>query len=84
MPIFSMRRAISSFASGTLMPSRKSELMRMVLSPSFSTKASVPTSKVAGSVPFGATTGMTGRPYLRAKSRSRWSCAGQPKMAPSP
>ena len=27
---------------------------------------------------------MTGRSYLRAKSRSRWSCAGQPKMAPVP
>src|SRR5262249_598988 len=25
-----------------------------------------------------------GRPYLRAKSRSRWSWAGQPKMAPVP
>ena len=34
--------------------------------------------------PSGRTTGMTGRPYLRAKSRSRWSCAGQPKMAPVP
>ena len=33
---------------------------------------------------LGATTGMTGRPYLRANSMSRWSCAGQPKMAPVP
>jgi hypothetical protein len=32
----------------------------------------------------GITTGMTGRPYLRAKSRSRWSPDGQPKMAPVP
>jgi len=24
------------------------------------------------------------QPYLRAKSRSRWSCAGQPKDAPVP
>ena len=27
---------------------------------------------------------MTGRSYFRAKSRSRWSWAGQPKMAPVP
>ena len=39
---------------------------------------------VAGSAPSGITTGMTGRPYLLAKSRSRWSPDGQPKMAPVP
>ena len=33
---------------------------------------------------LGATTGTTGRPYLRANSRSRWSPDGQPKMAPVP
>ena len=37
-----------------------------------------------GPRPGGSTTGITGRPYLRAKSRSRWSCAGQPKIAPVP
>ena len=46
--------------------------------------ASRPTSKVAGSAPSGTTTGTTGSLYLRAKSRSRWSCAGQPKIAPVP
>ena len=34
--------------------------------------------------PGAAKTSITGSPYLRAKSRSRWSCAGQPKMAPVP
>ena len=34
--------------------------------------------------PRGAKTSITGSPYLRAKSRSRWSCAGQPKIAPVP
>ena len=32
----------------------------------------------------GSTTGVLPRPYLLTKSRSRWSCAGQPKMAPVP
>jgi len=27
---------------------------------------------------------ITGKSYLRQKSRSRWSCAGQPKIAPVP
>ena len=34
--------------------------------------------------PSGATTACTFSPYLRAKSRSRWSCAAQPKIAPVP
>ena len=36
------------------------------------------------SSPGGSTTGTTFRPYLRAKSRSRWSWPGQPKIAPVP
>ncbi len=36
------------------------------------------------SVSTGATTGMIGRSYFLAKSKSRWSCAGQPKIAPVP
>ena len=32
----------------------------------------------------GQTTGVLPRPYLLTKSRSRWSCAGQPKIAPVP
>ena len=36
--------------------------------------------EAGGSAPGGSTTGLTCRPYLRAKSRSRWSCAGQPKI----
>ena len=32
-----------------------------------------PTSKLATSASFGTTAGVTVRPYLRAKSRSRWS-----------
>ena len=31
-----------------------------------------------------AKTSTTGSRYFRAKSRSRWSCAGQPKIAPVP
>jgi hypothetical protein len=41
-------------------------------------------SKLLGSASDGTTTGVTASPYLRAKSRSRWSCAGQPKIAPVP
>jgi hypothetical protein len=40
--------------------------------------------KVFASASSGITTGTTGRPYLLAKSRSRWSPDGQPKIAPVP
>ncbi len=39
---------------------------------------------VFGSWPSGQTTGVLPSLYLLTKSRSRWSCAGQPKMAPVP
>ncbi len=39
----------------------------------------------ASSPPSGGwTTTRTGRPFARAKSRSRWSCAGTPMTAPVP
>ncbi len=43
-----------------------------------------PIVKVAASSPGGSTTTGTGSAYLAAKSRSRWSPHGQPKMAPVP
>jgi hypothetical protein len=62
------------------MPFRKPEL---IITPS-SVKAVSSMVKLAASGPSGATTATTGRPYLRAKSRSRWSPEGQPKIAPVP
>ncbi|CFW35500.1 Uncharacterised protein [Bordetella pertussis] len=35
-------------------------------------------------MPSSATTWRIGRPYLRAKAKSRSSCAGTPITAPSP
>ena len=67
-------------AEAVSLPSRKPEL---IITPS-SVKAMSPTVKVAASPPFGSTTGVTSSPYFRAKSRSRWSCAGQPKSEPVP
>ena len=42
------------------------------------------TTNVFGSTSGGHTTGVLPSPYLLTKSRSRWSCAGQPKIAPVP
>ena len=69
------RRAVS-----VSMPSRKPEWM-MAPGPVYD---SAPTVNDAASSPGGSTTAGVARPYLRAKSRSRWSPAGQPKMAPVP
>jgi len=46
--------------------------------------ACAPTVNDPASSPGGSTTAGVARPYFRAKSRSRWSPAGQPKMAPVP
>ena len=77
---FSNSSITRRLAAATPSPSRKPELYA---TPS-SVCATSPTLKVAASAPCGSTTGVTESPYLRAKSRSRWSCAGQPKMAPVP
>jgi len=34
--------------------------------------------------PSGCTTTRTGSPYMRANSKSRWSCAGTAMTAPAP
>ena len=47
-------------------------------------KASVVILKLFPVIFVGLTTGITSRLYSLAKSRSRWSCAGQPKIAPNP
>ena len=62
------------------MPSRKLELI-IVPSPS---KALSLMANVAASSPAGRITGLNGSSYFFAKSRSRWSPEGQPKMAPVP
>jgi hypothetical protein len=53
----------------------------LIITPS-SVKASVVILKLFPVIFVGLTTGITSRLYSLAKSRSRWSCAGQPKIAP--
>ena len=68
---------MAAIASALLMPSSGPEL------------TSVPSPGVACQVCAGSgrsvcTTTWTGRPNSRAKSRSRWSCAGTAMIAPVP
>ena len=53
-------------------------------SPSVATPVSAGSPRLTPSSPFTSTTTRTGRPNARAKSRSRWSCAGTAMIAPCP
>ena len=69
-----------SLAFSILKPLRKFEFI-IVPSPIY---ASFLINIFCSSTFAGQTTGKTGRPYLLAKSKSLWSCAGQPNIAPVP
>ena len=79
LPSFSRRSATAFLPSVLGMPSKSPEL---TITPSAVKAASM----LAGSRtwPSGLMTTLTGRPYLRANSKSRWSWAGTPMTAPVP
>ncbi len=80
MPRASADAAIFSHASSVGSPENSSEC---TLSPC-SVSASLIVAPSAASCPGSLTTTRTGSPYVRANSKSRWSCAGTAMMAPVP
>ncbi len=79
-PSASSRAIAARLPSSADIPSRKPELIS-VAGPSCAT---VPIANSSARSPGGSTTTGTSSPYLRAKSRSRWSPHGHPNTAPVP